>query len=119
MLARLEYVASLKIEGRYGHWGLTRVHGDGEAQRALTEAHKLLLDTILQMPLPLLVEDSRSASAAEGRETPVYLKDLLEKETRLLPASNISRATTLHFSSVLCALSALTRSQESATRPSA
>jgi hypothetical protein len=116
MLARLEYVASLKAEGRYGHWGLSRVHGERAAQRALTDAHKLLLGEILQTPLHLLVADSETACAVEGRETPAYVKELFERDASLLPQASVSRATTLHFNSVLYALSALTRAQQRATR---
>lgn len=116
MLARLEYLSSLKIDGRYGHWGLSRVHGERAARRALVDAHKMLVGEVLQTPLELLVEDSEAAYAAEGREAPTYLEELAHRESSLLPEEAAKSATTRHFNSVLSALSALTKAQRRATR---
>ena len=119
LLGRLEYLSSLKTGGRYGHWGLTRVHGERAAQRAMVDAHKLLVGEVLQTPLEMLVEDSEAACAAQGRETPTYLEELRHRDSNLLPDGTLGPATTRHFSSVLSALSALTKAQRSATRPTA
>lgn len=119
MLGRLEYLSSLKGDGRYGHWGLSRVYGQRAAQRALADAHKLLVAEVLQTPLEMLVEDSEAACAAQGRETPSYLDDLQNRRTNLLPHGNAQPSTTRHFNSVLSALSALTRAQRRATPPGA
>ncbi|MBV8475501.1 MAG: hypothetical protein JOZ36_02455 [Acidobacteria bacterium] len=119
LLARLEYVSSLNSEGRYGHWGLSRVHGERKAQRALSEAHRMVIGEILQTPLQALVKDSEAACAAEGRVAPNYLEDLRERRSALLPSATSSPATTRHFSSVLHALSALSRAQRRATHPGA
>jgi hypothetical protein len=118
LLGRLEYLSSLKLEGRYGHWGLARVHGEGAAQRAMVDAHNLLLGEVLQTPLEMLAEDSEAACAAQGRETPTYLEELQNKPG-LLPDGTLGPATTRHFSSVLSALSALTKAQRNATPPNA
>ncbi len=117
LLVRLEYLSSLKLDGRYGHWGLSRVHGERAAQQAMVDAHKMLVGEVLQTRLELLVEDSEAACAAAGRETPAFLEELSRRQPSLLPEE--TRATTRHFSSVLCALSALTRAQRRATRPDA
>lgn len=119
LLGRLEYISSLKFDGRYGHWGLSRVHGEKASQRALADAHKLVVEEILQTPLELLVENSEAACAVEGRETPKYLEELRTRQSSLLPEQGAPPATTRHFSSVLYALSALTRAQRRATRPNA
>lgn len=118
LLGRLEYLSSLKINGHYGHWGLRRVYGEQAAQRAMLDAHKLLLGEVLQTPLEMLVEDFEAACAAQGRETPTYLEEL-RKKPDLLPDGTLGPATTRHFNSVLSALSALTKAQRSATRPNA
>ena len=117
LLGRLEYLSSLKVEGRYGHWGLSRVYGESAAQRAMVDAHKMLLGEVLQTPLEMLVEDSEAACAAQGRETPTYLEELQSRPGDLLPDGTLGPATTRHFSSVLSALSALTKAQRSATPP--
>lgn len=116
LLGRLEYLSSLKVDGRYGHWGLARVYGERAAQRAMVDAHKMLLGEVLQTPLELLVEDSEAACAAQGRQTPAYLEELRNKPD-LLPGATLGRAATRHFNSVLSALSALTKAQRSATPP--
>lgn len=117
LLGRLEYLSSLKADGRYRHWGLTRVYGERTSQRAMVDAHKLLLDEVLQTPLEMLVEDSEAACAAQGRETPLYLEQLQDRPNALLPNGTLGPATTRHFSSVLSALSALTKAQRNATPP--
>ena len=119
LLGRLEYLSSLKVEGRYGHWGLTRVYGERAAQRAMADGHKMLLEEVLQTPLEMLVEDSEAACAAQGRETPNYLEELRNRRTDLLPEGSQGAATTRHFNSVLSALSALTKAQRNATPPTA
>jgi hypothetical protein len=106
MLKRLEYLSSLRLDGRYGHWGLARVYGEPAAQRALAEAHKCLVGEVLRTPLQLLVEDSEAACATEGRETPAYLQELTSRHSSLLPDETRRPATTRHLSSVLYALSA-------------
>lgn len=117
LLGRLEYLSSLKVAGRYGHWGLTRVYGERAAQRAMVDAHKMLLGEVLHTPLELLVEDSEAACAVQGRETPGYLEELRNRRSDLLPEGSLGPATARHFNSVLSALSALTKAQRSATHP--
>jgi hypothetical protein len=119
LLARIEYVASLREEGRYAHWGLARVHGSHAAERALNDAHNVLIAEALQTPLRALAKDNEASCAAEGRESKEYLEGLRSRHINLLPDESSRRATRRHFSSVLCALSALARAQRRATRPDA
>ena len=42
LFAKLEYLASLREDGRYAHWGLTHVYGEVSATRALVDAHALV-----------------------------------------------------------------------------
>jgi hypothetical protein len=119
LLGRLEYLSSLKVDGRYGHWGLSRIHGERSAQRALSDAHKMLLGEVLQTPLEMLVGDSETACLAQGREAVTYLQELRNRRHNLLPDGASGAASTRHFSSVLSALSALTRAQRRATPPDA
>jgi hypothetical protein len=119
LLGRIEYVSSLKEGGRYAHWGLTRVHGNRAAERALSDAHKLLVAEVLQTPLRLLVADNEASCASEGRETHSYLEGLSSRQSALLPPEDAGQPSELHFSSVLCALSALARALPRATLPNA
>ena len=55
LLARLEYLASLRHQdGSYRHWGLSRVHGDLAAQRAVEDAHRATVTGILRTPMERL-----------------------------------------------------------------
>src|SRR5690242_977289 len=117
LLSKLEYLASLRHPetGVYSHWGLSRVHGDLDAQSAMEEAHGLLISEILQTPLRKLMDDAVACGAAQGEDAEDYLEDLLERSSVLLP-QQLGGGSTRHFSSVLHALSALAHSQQRATR---
>ena len=119
LLGRLEYLSGLRDSEHYRHWGLSRVHGERTAERALTDAHALVMSEVLRSPLRKLVEDVESACAASHRLPSAYLEELYGKYSTLLP-EEMGGGSTRHFSSVLHALSALASSaQPSATRPSA
>lgn len=116
LLARIEYVSSLKKEGRYEHWGLTRVHGVRAAQTAIGDAHKMLIAEVLQTPLRVLAEDNAASCAAQGLEMRTYLEKLETRHMTLLPDPRERAASELHFNSVLRALSVLAQAQLPATR---
>lgn len=119
LLAKLEYLSGLKqVDGGYGHWGLSRVHGEAAAQRALAESHSILLSEILRTPLRTLMEDVTVSAATQERTAPVYLEQLAKRSWQLLP-KQVGGGSDRHFSSVLHALSALARSRPNATRPNA
>lgn len=117
LLTKIEYLSSLRQEnGGYGHWGLSRVHGEGAAQRALSETHETLVSELLRTPLRSLMVDAEVSS--EEQEMSVYLAGLFKRSAQLLP-DEAGGGETRHFSSVLLALSALARSQQNAIHPAA
>ena len=119
VLARLEYMSGLRqSDGRYSHWGLSRVHGELEAQKALLESHEILISEVLRTPLRRLMQDAEAGCAAQEQQPSAYLEDLSARSTSLLP-EDMGGGSTRHFSSVLHALSALARSQQRATPPDA
>lgn len=118
LLARVEYVSSLRKDGRYAHWGLSRVHGEHAAEQCISSTHKTLIAEVLKTPLRVLAKDNENSCVAEGREADRYLEELEGRKDALLPATP-GRASELHFSSVLHALWALARSQRNATPPNA
>ena len=118
LLGRLEYLSGLRSGDGYGHWGLSRVHGERAAQRALRDAHGLVLSEVLRTPLRRLVEDVETACAVSDRPTSAYLQELYQDYPRLLP-EQVGGGSTRHFSSVLHALSALASAPRHATRPAA
>jgi hypothetical protein len=119
VLARLDYMSSLRqSDGRYSHWGLSRVHGETEAQRALVETHETLTSQVLQMPLRRLMEDAEAGCAVQEQQPSAYLQELSTRSSSLLP-DDMGGGSTRHFSSVLHALSALARAQQRAIPPDA
>ena len=66
LLGKLAYLASLRAQGRYEHWGMEVVHGPESSERALKAAHAEVLAGVLRTPLPSLVEDLERSSSASG-----------------------------------------------------
>ena len=111
LLGKLEYFTSLRQQdGSYSHWGLSRVHGEEAAQRALAEAHQENVSQILRTPIRNLVDDAQQASNQNGMDQPCFLKRLEDHKDQTLPR-NPSAGSRRHLSSVLRALSALVRTR--------
>ena len=109
LLGKLLYLAGLRQEdGAYSHWGLSRVHGEESAQRALGEAHKSLLSTVLRTPISQLQADVEQSSKAKTVSQESFVDELQKKEAQLLPPKP-GAGSRRHLSSVLQALSALVR----------
>jgi hypothetical protein len=115
-IGKLDYVSKLRHRAgaTYSHWGLARVHGEAPTQKALAESHRLLFLRMLRTPLRDLRQDVAIVSE-ELRVTPEqYTEDLLGQETELLPP-DLGGGSARHFSSVLRALSSLTKHRRHAT----
>jgi hypothetical protein len=116
--ASLEYLAGLRTQDGYSHWGLTRVHGAKAAQDALASAHKSMLSKVLRAPMQNLEEDAEKSGEAQGLSGEAYLRKLNEGRAELLPQKPPAAAER-HLSSVLYALLALRKSRRDATLPDA
>ena len=115
LLGKLRYVAGLRGEdGSYAHWGLARVYGEAAAQRALAEAHMSLFLQVLRAPLRDLLEDVRQLAAAAGQKPAACAAGLKDSLPQLLPL-RLGGGSARHLSSVLEALSSLSRSKRAAT----
>ena len=109
LLGKLAYLAGLRQQdGSYFHWGLSRVHGEEPAQRALGEAHKSALSRVLRTPLSRLTDDVEESCAPNQVSEVKFVNDLQEQDELLLPGKP-GVAARRHLSSVLHALSALLR----------
>ena len=109
LLGRLEYFTSLRQEdGSYSHWGLSRVHGEEAAQRALAEAHQENVSLILRTPMRNLLDDAQQSSVQTGTDQTRFLQQLEDPKT--LP-KDPGAGSRRHFSSVLRALSALVKTR--------
>jgi hypothetical protein len=118
-LRRLEYLAHLRrSDGTYAHWGLARIYGELRAKRALAEAHRAQLSSILATPIRTLEKDVRESSNEAGLPPGAYLEKLSSSSSQLLPP-NPGAGSGRHLSSVLHALASLLRSRKSDANPRA
>lgn len=73
LVEKLAYVSSLQSEeGRYTHWGLTRIFGDHRAQKAIRTAHSELALEMVRAPIRAVCHEYRRA--AEHAQHPEILK---------------------------------------------
>jgi hypothetical protein len=110
-LRKLEYVSSLRHKREdYVHWGLGRVYGDPQANKALTQAHRTLVSQVLSTPIRELVEDINLSSGVAGLPPSTYLERLRKRGVDLLPSSP-GAGSARHLNSVLSALSGLLKNR--------
>ena len=118
LLAKLAYLGSLRRrEGGYQHWGMSLVHGEEPADRAMKAAHSEVLSTVLRTPIAGLLEDLRESSLDKQQTPEAYVEDMREQFNELLPSPQ-DAASARHLNSVLVALSSLEKNRKRAT-PSA
>jgi hypothetical protein len=116
-LGKLGYLSALRSPtGGYSHWGLARVHGDAAAEKALKEAHRSLLSQILATPVRKLREDMEQSSKRMGLSPAKFLEELQNRAPQLVPPEP-GAGSARHLSSVLHALSSLTKTRRGAIRP--
>lgn len=116
-LGKLEYLAGLRAhEGDYEHWGFGKVYGQATANKAIGTAHREAVSEVLSTPLEQLLTDVESSSQKAEENLGEYLKRMSQRGEALLPQQP-GAGSARHLSSVLHALSALTRNRErNATR---
>ena len=118
-LRRLEYLSRLRDrDGGYSHWGLSRMHGEHSAKRAMADAHRAELSNILSTPIRNLEKDVCQSSEEAGMPPSVYLEKLSTTTAQLLPA-NPGAGSGRHLSSVLHALSSLLKGRKPDANPPA
>jgi hypothetical protein len=110
-LRKLDYVSGLRHKREdYVHWGLGRVYGDPQANKALTQAHRALVSQVLSTPIRDLVEDVEISSKVAGLPPATYIERLRKRGVDLLPSSP-GAGSARHLNSVLYALSGLLKGQ--------
>src|SRR5438270_12502952 len=101
LLARLAYLSSLRREdGSYRHWGLSRVHRETAAQRAVEDAHRDTVTRILRTPIERLVRDAQVSGEACGKDAETLITDLGARLPEMIPGQ-ASAGSGRHLSSVL------------------
>lgn len=106
VLGKLDYVAELRENGRYVHWGLERIYGEEGMQRAVAEVHRGLFLQVLRTPLRQLLEDATRSAAAQRSDIRHYLGAILRDPRSLVPVS-LGGGSEAHFNSVVAALLSL------------
>lgn len=61
---RLRFIAEMRSEGRYVHWGMCKTYGDQNAQAAMAEAHSETFEQSLTTPVPDLAAEDEAGDAA-------------------------------------------------------
>ena len=111
LLGKLDYLASLRTrDGLYSHWGLERVHGEEATRRALRDAHRAVVSSILRTPLRHLVQDAEESAAIQQTRPSELLQSLREHPAEVTPP-NPGVGTERHLSSVLHALLCLVKNR--------
>ena len=109
LLGRLDYLARLRgPDGKYSHWGLSRVHGEVAAHEALAEAHRSTAAEVLRTPLRRMVRDAENSGEAQDIAPEQYAEQLQKRAEELLP-SNSGPGSVRHLNSVLRVLSHLVK----------
>jgi len=116
LLGKLGYLASLRAQGRYEHWGMEAVHGQDSSERAIRTAHAEVVAGVLRTPLASLEEDLEESSRGSGVPPQMYVERLREHVEDLLPGERKDSPATGHLNSVLVALSSLAKNRGRATR---
>ena len=116
LLAKLDYLSSLREGRSYVHWGLARVYGQKAAQEALAEVHHFIFAEVLRTPLRELVSDLEECSNRIGLTPTAYLNTLRDRSQHLVP-DHPGSGSVQHFNSVLYALSSLQKCRRAAIPP--
>lgn len=116
LLGKLAYLASLRAQGRYEHWGMAFVHGQESSERALKTAHAEVVAKVLRTPLAALLEDLEESSRGSGLAAHTYVERMRDHFEDLLTDGRRDSAAASHLNSVLLALSSLERHRGRATR---
>jgi len=108
VLGKLGYLAELRDNGRYVHWGLERIYGEKGMQRTLGDVHRSLFLQVLRTPLRQLMEDATRSATAQQSDVRNYLEDILKNPRALIPP-HLGGGSAAHFNSVVAALLSLLR----------
>ena len=106
VLGKLGYIAELRENGRYAHWGLARIYGEEALQRTIGEVHRGLFLQVLRTPLRQLLEEARGSAAIQQTDVRRYLECLL-RDARLLVPPTLGGGSEAHFNSIVAALLSL------------
>lgn len=101
--SKLRYLASIRnVARRYQHWGMSRIHGEQQAQAAMARAHQRVFLNLLRAPTKQVVDN-----AMRGSDYAFVLTQKPQWES-LLP-NDLGGGSRRHFIAVMKALSGVLR----------
>ena len=100
---KLHYIAELRENDKYLHWGLARIYGEDATQLALRDVHRELFLQVLRTPVRQLVADVGPSAAGKQLEVREFLGSLVDKATLLVPPE-IGGGSVVHFHSIVGAV---------------
>jgi len=115
---KLLYLAKLRQDSAYEHWGLSKVHGEEAAVEAMQEVHRVIVAETLRRTIPQLVDDLNRFCREEGGDSLRLVSELVAREGLSLPPGT-DEAPTKHFSYVMSVVSALLKAQRLSSHPGA
>jgi len=113
---KLHYLARLRQDQSYEHWGLIKIHGEEAATDAMREVHRILVTETLRRSLPELLEELNRFVKEEGDAALTLVSELIEKRGLSLPPGT-PEAPTKHFSYAMSVVSSLLKARNLSSRP--
>lgn len=77
-LDRLRFIAEMRRDGRYEHWGLAKTYGREAAQEGVSEAHSDTFEEVLATPVPNLENPDESTTEKQVE----HASDMLPADPR-------------------------------------
>jgi hypothetical protein len=99
-LQKLAYIAQLRSQGSYEHWGMSRTYGDEAAQAAIARNHTNAFLDALSKPLEELRSEIDFADSQDAKESLAILRALRGQANASVPA-DLGSGTASHLSFVL------------------
>lgn len=115
--AKLLYVAELRSDdGKYHHWGHSRVHGESLSQIALSKAHSELYIAVLRSPIRELIAEMDTPN--DGPDRSELVRKIASCSKQLIP-KNLEGGSPRHLNSVALAVRLVYEQQRASSQPTA
>ena len=102
--SRLAYLAGLRTEDGYGHWGLARVHGSLSTAQAIARAHTEVFLRVLEKGLPETMAELRRGADLKRLDVVSYLARFVTAGSRGLAPLNLGGGSAKHLDWLLFVL---------------
>jgi len=114
---KLLYMAELRSDdGKYCHWGHSRVHGESRSQAALARAHSELYITMLRSPIRELVEEIETRG--DATDPTELARKIAASGDRMIP-ENREGGSPRHFNSIALAVRLIYENQRASNHSAA